>query len=139
MSTKRWHIRKQACSFYACYDSVSLNTGIARFVKGLSKGCFSMNIDSVLRIFLWKLYYLVSGTVFNRKYRISWISQKMKFSIKFPADLVTFTEETFNGRFHFLCSEAHSWLWKRPWHDELNYFWNTFSSRIVLQFFCLVL
>ena len=42
-------------------------------------------------------------------------AQKIKFSIKdffskcdqmqqFPADLVTFTEETLNGKFHFLCS-----------------------------------
>ena len=28
----------------------------------------------------------------------------MKFSIKFPADLVTFTEEILNGKLHFLCS-----------------------------------
>ena len=44
------------------------------------------------------------------------ITQKMKFSItdffskcdqicKFPEDLVTFTEEILNGKFHFLCSE----------------------------------
>ena len=42
-------------------------------------------------------------------------AQKMKFpikdscvsniSIKFPADLVTFTEEILNGKLHFLCSE----------------------------------
>ena len=39
-------------------------------------------------------------------------AQKMKFSIKnffskfdqFPADLVTFTEEILNRKFHFLCS-----------------------------------
>ena len=35
-------------------------------------------------------------------------AQKMKFSIKdffnkFPADLVTFTEEILNGKLHFLC------------------------------------
>ena len=27
----------------------------------------------------------------------------MKFSIKFPADLVTFTEEILSGKLHFLC------------------------------------
>ena len=40
-------------------------------------------------------------------------AQKMKFSIKdffskcdqFPADLITFTEETLNGKLNFLCSE----------------------------------
>ena len=26
---------------------------------------------------------------------------------RFPADLVTFTEEIFNGKLHFLCSEYH--------------------------------
>ena len=33
----------------------------------------------------------------------------MKFSIKFPADLVTFTEEILNGKFHFL---VQCWLKK---------------------------
>ena len=37
-------------------------------------------------------------------------AQKMKFSIKdffskFPADLVTFTEEILNGKLNFLCCE----------------------------------
>ena len=27
----------------------------------------------------------------------------MKFSTKFPADLVTFTEEILSGKLHFLC------------------------------------
>ena len=52
-------------------------------------------------------------------------TQKMKFSIndffskcdqkkvkgkskKFPANLVTFTEEILNGKLHFLCSELSS-------------------------------
>ena len=32
----------------------------------------------------------------------------MKFSFKdiFPADLVTFTEESLNGKLHFLCSDG---------------------------------
>ena len=29
-----------------------------------------------------------------------------------PADLVTFTEETLNGKLHFLCSECFKSLWK---------------------------
>ena len=32
------------------------------------------------------------------------VAQKMKFSIKETADLVTFTEEILNGKLHFLCS-----------------------------------
>ena len=32
------------------------------------------------------------------------IAQKIKFSFKFPADLVTFTEAILNGKLHFLCS-----------------------------------
>ena len=32
-------------------------------------------------------------------------AQKIKFSIKFPADLVAFTEEILNAKLHFLCSE----------------------------------
>ena len=31
-------------------------------------------------------------------------AQKMKFSIKFSADLITFTEEILNGKLHFLCN-----------------------------------
>ena len=31
-------------------------------------------------------------------------AQKMKFSIKFPADLVTFAEGILNQKLHFLCS-----------------------------------
>ena len=31
-------------------------------------------------------------------------STEKKFSIQFPADMVTFTEEILNGKFHFLCS-----------------------------------
>ena len=30
----------------------------------------------------------------------------MRPSPQFPADLVTFTEEILNGKFHFLCSET---------------------------------
>ena len=57
-----------------------------------------------------KNVFLVSGET----------AQKMKFSIKdffskcdqiqFPADLVTFTEQILNGKFHFLCRES-STLW----------------------------
>ena len=32
------------------------------------------------------------------------IAQKIKFSFKFPADLVTFTEAILNRKLHFLCS-----------------------------------
>ena len=35
---------------------------------------------------------------------LSFTAQKMKFSIKETADLVTFTEEIINGKTHFLCS-----------------------------------
>ena len=35
---------------------------------------------------------------------IPYTVQKMKFSIKETADLVTFTEEILNGKLHFLCS-----------------------------------
>ena len=28
---------------------------------------------------------------------------------KFPADLVTFNKEIFNGKLHFLCSETNRW------------------------------
>ena len=31
-------------------------------------------------------------------------AQKMKFSIQDTEDLVTFTEEIYNGKLHFLCS-----------------------------------
>ena len=64
-----------------------------------------------------KMFLLLS-----RKYQLwSWslvsTAQKMKFSIKDffskrgqirkkTADLVTFTEESLNGKFHFLCSEG---------------------------------
>ena len=30
----------------------------------------------------------------------------MKFSIKFPADVVTFTEKILNGKLYFLCSKT---------------------------------
>ena len=33
-------------------------------------------------------------------------TQKMKFSIKETADLVTFTEEVLNGKLHCLCSAS---------------------------------
>ena len=33
-------------------------------------------------------------------------AQKMKFSIKFPADVVTFTEKILNGKLYFLCSKT---------------------------------
>ena len=35
-------------------------------------------------------------------------AQKMKFSIKYPADLVTFTEEILNGKLHLLCSATNN-------------------------------
>ena len=31
-------------------------------------------------------------------------STEQKFSIQFPADMLTFTEEILNGKLHFLCS-----------------------------------
>ena len=53
------------------------------------------------------------------------------------ADLVTFTQETFNGKFHFLCSTiyAQSDFALGLWHPEqktiefpgkMNFFWNCF-------------
>ena len=35
---------------------------------------------------------------------LTFTGQKMKFSIKNSADLVTFTGEILNGKLHFLCS-----------------------------------
>ena len=39
-------------------------------------------------------------------FRISYTVQKMKFSVKFPADLVTITKEILNGKLNFLCSAS---------------------------------
>ena len=36
---------------------------------------------------------------------------------QFPADLVTFTEEIFSGKFHFLCSDID----ERPKMQLINY------------------
>ena len=36
----------------------------------------------------------------------SFTAQKRMFSIKFPADLVTFTEDILNGRLYFLCNDS---------------------------------
>ena len=56
-------------------------------------------------------------------------AQKMKFSIKFSADLVTFTEEILNGKLHFLCSDNSS-------QDEflLEYFKRKYLYNIMLVF-----
>ena len=37
------------------------------------------------------------------------LSAFIRLIIRFPADLVTFTEEIRNGKLHFLCSEI-SWI-----------------------------
>ena len=45
---------------------------------------------------------------------------------KFPADLVTFTEEIFNGNLHFLCSVALRWNGTSETSNkeaELSTFW----------------
>ena len=34
-----------------------------------------------------------------------YISKSVAIMVKFPADLVTFTEEILNGKLHFLCSD----------------------------------
>ena len=42
---------------------------------------------------------------------LTFTPQKMKFSIKETANLVTFTEEILNGKFLFLCSDWKSKCW----------------------------
>ena len=66
--------------------------------------------------FLKKLHFqvrrILEGTFIRVRHIFSsecqwcctYTTQKMKFSIKDPADLVTITEEILNGKLHFLCS-----------------------------------
>ena len=46
----------------------------------------------------------------------------------FPADLVTFTEESFNGKLHFLCSAASG---NRNWANNLIEKHNPYFSRTI--------
>ena len=42
------------------------------------------------------------------------VNKLCRIATKFFADLVTFTEEIYNGKLHFLCSALvllHSWSW----------------------------
>ena len=48
------------------------------------------------------------------------LHRKMKFSIKETADLVTFTEEIFNGKLQFLCSVVALRTHCKPCHDLFN-------------------
>ena len=48
---------------------------------------------------------------------------------KFPADLVTFTEENLNGKHHFLCSATNSQYTK---HKDLFIDGDLISSRLPL-------
>ena len=38
--------------------------------------------------------------------------------LKFPADLVTFTEEILNGKLHFLCTVILSWRWFLSYRNQ---------------------
>ena len=36
-----------------------------------------------------------------------YISKSVEIMVKFPVDLLTFTEEILNGKLHFLCSDKY--------------------------------
>ena len=46
---------------------------------------------------------------------------------QFPADLVTFSEEIFNGKLHFLCSASKSWSYSTKYQIDFK------NEEIVIQ------
>ena len=70
------------------------------FSMALNRISASPNVIALLRSTMidWKTA-LISGHI-----------NLIEENVKFPADLVTFTEEILNGKLHFLCSEGASLL-----------------------------
>ena len=74
---------------------------------GMENGCIGSMEDwvCVCEAFGW-IAHEIDLMQCHKRERLAYTIQKMKFSLnpQFPADLVTFTEEIFNGKLHFLCS-----------------------------------
>ena len=92
--------------------------------------------------YLWFAFpaYLFLETLKNqwRKCKIG-TAQKMKFSIKDFADLVTFTEEILNGKLHFLCSERTDrafLIWFDYLFEPKNFLRNLFVVVSDKKFIC---
>ena len=49
-------------------------------------------------------YESPSKDLFSLTFILTYTTQKMQPNLEETADLVTFTEEIFNGKLHFLCS-----------------------------------
>ena len=72
----------------------------------------------------------------NRMTLLSLTAQKMKFSVKETADLVTFTEEILNGKLYFLCTDFFSYFGLHKW---LTYVVSMFDGRILDPLFANIL
>ena len=54
---------------------------------------------------------ITTNTVHTAQKKWSFQLRISSVNVQFPADLVTFTEEIINGKFHFLCSDKNPFLW----------------------------
>ena len=55
--------------------------------------------------------------------------------MKFPADLVTFTEEILNGKLYFLCSESFALFFQRKFFAPILFPRNCQKSSYLKEFF----
>ena len=57
-------------------------------------------------------------------------------NLQFPADLVTFTEEIFNGKFHFLCSESFKKRYQMDSNNTGLSLSNNIPTKVILENSC---
>ena len=68
-----------------------------------------------------------------------YISKSVAIMVKFPADLVTFTEEILNGKLHFLCSDKYTtrimyiWISQVIHHEFRFHFACHFVKRVRIR------
>ena len=107
-------VDKIICSMFACWANFS-NFYLEIFylrIFYLFKCPFKLAKER-LTISLWKCEYCLIWALFALHKKWSFplrISSVNVPSTQFPADLVTFTEEMFNGKLHFLCSVSSNSL-----------------------------